>query len=68
MIFAGTRGYLDPIAGRRRAAVRAAAAAPPARASTPTILGEIAGKKEITADTEKKLVGVLDKFAKSFAA
>ena len=32
------------------------------------ILGDIATKKEITGDTEKKLVGVLDKFAKGFAA
>jgi len=32
------------------------------------ILSEIAAKKEITSDTEKKLVGVLDAFAKSFAA
>ena len=67
MIFAGTRGYLDPIA---------VAAVPKfeqqllrlLREEHADILGDIAGKKEITADTEKKLVGVMDKFAKSFAA
>jgi F-type H+-transporting ATPase subunit alpha len=32
------------------------------------LLGDVATKKELTADTEKKLVGVMDKFAKSFAA
>jgi len=31
-------------------------------------LNDIASKKEITSDTEKKLVGVLDAFAKNFAA
>ena len=31
------------------------------------ILSDIAAKKEIASDTEKKLVGVLDAFAKSFA-
>jgi F-type H+-transporting ATPase subunit alpha len=67
VIFAGTRGYLDPIA---------VAAVPKfeqqllrlLREEHADILGEIAGKKEITPDTEKKLVGVMDKFAKSFAA
>ena len=67
VIFAGTRGYLDPIA---------VGAVPKfeqqllrlLREEHADVLGEIAGKKEITADTEKKLVGVLDKFAKSFAA
>jgi F-type H+-transporting ATPase subunit alpha len=32
------------------------------------ILGDIATKKEITADTEKRLVGVIDNFAKNFVA
>ena len=31
------------------------------------ILDDIRAKKDLTADTEKKLVGVLDKFAKQFA-
>jgi F-type H+-transporting ATPase subunit alpha len=67
VIFAGTRGYLDPIAVSavqkfEQQLLRLL------REDHADVLGEIAGKKEITADTEKKLVGVLDKFAKSFAA
>jgi F-type H+-transporting ATPase subunit alpha len=67
VIFAGTRGYLDPIAVGavqkfEQQLLRLL------REEHADVLGEIAGKKEITPDTEKKLVGVLDKFAKSFAA
>jgi F-type H+-transporting ATPase subunit alpha len=67
VIFAGTRGYLDPLP---------VAAVPKfeqsllrhLRESHADILGDIAARKEITADTEKRLVGVLDSFAKSFTA
>ncbi len=55
----------DP--GRRRHQVRGPAAAPPARRACRP-LGDIATKKELSADTEKQLVGVLDRFAKGFAA
>jgi F-type H+-transporting ATPase subunit alpha len=67
VIFAGTRGYLDPLPV---AAVQKfeAQLLRHLRESHPDILGDIATKKEITADTEKKLVGVLDTFAKNFAA
>jgi F-type H+/Na+-transporting ATPase subunit alpha len=67
VIFAGTRGYLDPIAV---AAVQAfeQQLLRLLREEHADILGEIASKKEITPDNEKKLVGVMDKFAKSFAA
>ena len=67
VIFAGTRGYLDPlpvaaVSKFEQSLLRHV------RESHADILGDIAGKKEITADTEKRLVGVLDAFAKSFAA
>ena len=67
MIFAGTRGYLDPIpvaaVGKFEQQLLRLL-----REEHADMLGDIATKKEITADTEKKLVGVLDKFAKNFAA
>ena len=56
----------DP--GRRRSASSSSSCCAILREEHADILGDIAAKKEITADTEKKLVGVLDKFAKSFAA
>ena len=67
VIFAGTRGYLDPLP------VSAVSKFEQSllhhlRESHADILGDIATKKEIIADTEKKLVGVLDTFAKNFAA
>ena len=67
VIFAGTRGYLDPLPV---AAVQKfeAQLLRHLRDSHPDILGDIATKKEITAETEKKLVGALDAFAKNFAA
>ena len=67
VIFSGTRGYLDPIpvaaVGKFEQQLLRLL-----REEHAGILGEIATKKEITSDTEKKLVGVLDAFAKSFAA
>jgi F-type H+-transporting ATPase subunit alpha len=67
VIFAGTRGYLDPlpvtaVSKFEQSLLRHL------RESHADILGDIAGKKEITADTEKRLVGVMDTFAKNFAA
>jgi F-type H+-transporting ATPase subunit alpha len=67
VIFAGTRGYLDPIpvaavSKFEQQLLRLL------REEHGALLGDIATKKEITADTEKKLVGVLDNFAKNFAA
>jgi F-type H+-transporting ATPase subunit alpha len=67
VIFAGTRGYLDPIpvaaVGKFEQQLLRLL-----REDHAGLLGDIASKKEITADTEKQIVGVLDKFAKSFAA
>ena len=67
VIFSGTRGYLDPIpvaaVGKFEQQLLRLL-----REEHAAILSEIAAKKEITPDTEKKLVGVLDAFAKSFAA
>jgi F-type H+-transporting ATPase subunit alpha len=66
VIFAGTRGYLDPIpvasVGNFEQQLLLLM-----RGEHAAILGEIASKKEITSDTEMQLIGVLDKFAKSFA-
>jgi len=66
-IFAGTRGYLDPISVANvtkfeEQLLRLL------REDHADILREIAEKKEITPDTEKRLVAVIDKFAKNFAA
>jgi F-type H+-transporting ATPase subunit alpha len=67
VIFAGTRGYLDPLpvasvpkfeAGLLRHL----------RESHSDILNDIAAKKEIASDTEKRLAGALDAFAKNFTA
>ena len=67
VIFAGTRGYLDPLPVPAVPKFEAALLRH-LRESHADILGDIATKKEITSDTEKQLVGVLDTFAKSFAA
>jgi F-type H+-transporting ATPase subunit alpha len=66
VIFAGTRGYLDPlpvtaVSKFEQSLLRHL------REAHPDILSDIASKKEITSDTEKRLVGVLDAFAKNFA-
>jgi F-type H+-transporting ATPase subunit alpha len=67
VIFAGTRGYLDPIPvsaiGKFEEQLLGLL-----RSDSGGILKDIAAKKEITPDTEKKLVETLDKFAKNFAA
>jgi len=67
VIFAGTRGYLDPIPvaaiGRFEQQLLRLL-----REEQAPLLKSIAVNKELTADTEKQLVGVLDRFAKAFAA
>src|ERR1700741_2806066 len=66
-IFAGTRGYLDPIpveaVGRFEQDMLRLL-----RDQHGGILDDIRTAKELKPDTEKKLVGVLDQFAKAFAA
>ena len=66
VIFAGTRGYLDSIpvsaVGKFEQGVLAGLR------SEKTILETVAKEKALSADTEKKLVEFLDKFAKGFAA
>jgi F-type H+-transporting ATPase subunit alpha len=66
VIFAGTRGYLDPI-GVADVSKFEQQLLRLLREEHADLLGDVATKKELTADTEKKLVGVMDKFAKSFA-
>jgi F-type H+-transporting ATPase subunit alpha len=65
VIFAGTRGYLDPLPVNAVQKFEAQLLRH-LRESHAGILADIAAKKEITPDTEKQLVGVLDTFAKSF--
>src|ERR1700704_5686411 len=67
VIFAGTRGYLDPI-GVADVSKFEQQLLRLLREEHADLLGDVATRKEITADTEKKLVGVMDRFAKSFAA
>ena len=66
VIFAGTRGYLDAIpvsaVGKFEQGVLAGLR------SEKTLLETIAKEKALSADSEKKLVDFLDKFAKGFAA
>jgi F-type H+-transporting ATPase subunit alpha len=66
VIFAGTRGYLDPLAvsaiGRFEQELLRTLR------DEKTILDTIRTEKALSGDTEKRLVGVLDKFAKGFAA
>ncbi|MEQ1359258.1 F0F1 ATP synthase subunit alpha, partial [Salmonella enterica] len=66
VIFAGTRGYLDPLpvsaAGKFEQGLLAALR------TEKSILAGIAAEKALSADNEKKLIGLLDTFAKSFAA
>jgi F-type H+-transporting ATPase subunit alpha len=65
-IFAGTRGYLDPIkvedVGRFERLMLSEL-----RAKEPAILEAIREHKEIRKETEEKLVAFLDAFAKTFA-
>jgi F-type H+-transporting ATPase subunit alpha len=66
VIFAGTRGYLDaiPVSAVRKfedgvlSGLRA----------EKSILSTIATEKKLSADTEKKLIEFLDKYAKTFTA
>ena len=66
VIFAGTRGYLDPLPvnaiGRFEQELLRTVR------DEKTILDTIRSEKALSGDTEKRLVGVLDKFAKGFAA
>ncbi len=66
VIFAGTRGYLDklPVSAVGKFEVGLLAAL----RSEKTILAAVAAEKALSPDCEKKLVGLLDTFAKSFAA
>src|SRR5689334_17835848 len=67
VIFAGVNGYLDPI-GVADVSKFEQQLLRLLREEHADFLGDVATKKELTADTEKKLVGVMDKFAKGFAA
>ena len=66
-IFAGTRGYLDPIpvaaVGRFEEEMLRML-----REQDSDILESIRAEKQLSPDTEKKLVAALDKFAKRFSA
>jgi F-type H+-transporting ATPase subunit alpha len=66
VIFAGTRGYLDPLAvsavGKFEQSLLAALR------DEQSILGSIAAEKALSDATEKKLVEFLDGFAKTFVA
>jgi F-type H+-transporting ATPase subunit alpha len=65
VIFAGTRGYLDPLPVNAVQKFEAQLLRH-LRESHAGILADIAAKKEITPDTEKQLASVLDTFAKNF--
>jgi F-type H+-transporting ATPase subunit alpha len=67
VIFAGTRGYLDALPVAHVSKFEAALLRH-LRENHSDILNDIASRKEITPDTEKKLVGVLDAFARNFTA
>ena len=66
VIFAGTRGYLDPLpvsaVGKFEESLLAALR------DEGTILASIASAKAVSEETEKKLIEFLDKFAKGFVA
>ena len=66
VIFAGTRGYLDTLpvsaVGKFEQGLLAALR------SEKSILASVAAEKALSADAEKKLIGVIDTFSKSFAA
>jgi F-type H+-transporting ATPase subunit alpha len=66
VIFAGTRGYLDPIAvsavGKFEQNLLAALR------DEKSILAAVAAEKALSAESEKKLVDLLDGFAKTFVA
>jgi F-type H+-transporting ATPase subunit alpha len=66
VIFAGTRGYLDPLpvsaVGKFEQSLLAALR------DEKSILASVAAEKALSADAEKKLVDLLDGFAKTFVA
>ncbi|MCC7252937.1 MAG: F0F1 ATP synthase subunit alpha, partial [Hyphomicrobium sp.] len=66
VIFAGTRGYLDPLpvpaVGKFEAGLLTALR------DEKSILSAIAAEKAVSDETEKKLVAFLDNFAKNFVA
>ncbi len=67
VIFAGTRGYLDPllVSGVQRFEEELLRVL---RDKHGDILGEIRDKKELTADLEERLTSAVDSFANAFAA
>ncbi|MFT8243644.1 F0F1 ATP synthase subunit alpha [Roseomonas sp. BN140053] len=65
-IFAGTRGYTDKIPVNQVVSFETRMLSE-LRAANPEILTAIRTEQTISGDTEKKLVGFLDNFAKSFA-
>jgi len=65
-IFAGVRGYLDQIEVNQVTRFEQALLSE-VRAKHGAILADIRDKRELTADTDKKLTGILDAFSKSFA-
>ena len=65
-IFAGVRGYLDRIDLGRIGAFEAGLLSE-LKSREPTILDTIRTDLELKPDTEKKLTGFLDNFAKSFS-
>jgi F-type H+/Na+-transporting ATPase subunit alpha len=67
VIYAGTRGYLDPIPTSKISDYQAGLLSR-LKGSHPEILDGIRTKKELTADLEKSLKQVLDEFGKTFAA
>jgi F-type H+-transporting ATPase subunit alpha len=66
VIFAGTRGYLDaiPVSAVNKFEQGVLAGL----RSEKTLLETIAKEKALSADSEKKLIEFLDKYAKSFTA
>jgi F-type H+-transporting ATPase subunit alpha len=66
VIFAGTRGYLDPLPvaaiGKFETGLLASLR------EEKSILASVAAEKVLSPETEKKLVAFLDKFSKGFAA
>ncbi|MBX6367936.1 MAG: F0F1 ATP synthase subunit alpha [Rhodospirillales bacterium] len=65
-IFAGTRGYLDRIEVKDVTRYERAML-DELKARAPEILADIREKRELTKETEDKLVAFLDNFAKTFA-
>jgi F-type H+/Na+-transporting ATPase subunit alpha len=67
VIYAGTRGYLDPIPTNKVGAYQASLLSK-LKSSHPEILDGIRTKKELTKDLEDSLKQALTEFAKTFAA